>query len=64
MELGLGGSVVMTLLENLPKDAPFKIYGDRYFCSLKLVNLLQRNGVGYTGTINGNRLEMCLSFAQ
>ncbi|KAJ8932696.1 hypothetical protein NQ314_014520 [Rhamnusium bicolor] len=47
MELGLGGSVVMTLLEKLPKEVPFKIYGDRYFSSLKLVNLLQKNGVGY-----------------
>lgn len=32
MELGIQGSVIMTLLDNLP----FKIYGKRYFSFLKL----------------------------
>ncbi|XP_050313662.1 piggyBac transposable element-derived protein 2-like [Anthonomus grandis grandis] len=59
MDPGLGGSVVMTLLGNLPKNVPFKICGDRYFSSLKLVNSLQKIEVGYTSTINGNRLENC-----
>ncbi|VEN42899.1 unnamed protein product, partial [Callosobruchus maculatus] len=59
MELGLGGSVVMTLVSKLPNDKPFKIYTDRYFSSLKLVQLLQNMGFGYTGTIQPNRTEKC-----
>ncbi|KAJ8936252.1 hypothetical protein NQ314_012439 [Rhamnusium bicolor] len=57
MELVLGGSVVM--IEKLPKEVPFKIYGDRYSSPRKLVNLLQKNGVAYSGTINANRLKNC-----
>lgn len=57
MELGLGGSVVVTLLARLPENIPFKIYADLYFSSLKLVNQLQKAGVGYNGTINPNRVE-------
>jgi len=59
MDLGVGGSVVMNLVSNLPRNVPFKIYGDRYFSSLKLVNRLQEKGYGYTGTIMANRLEKC-----
>ena len=36
-DLGLGASVVMDLTAELPDNVPFKIYGDRYFTSLKLV---------------------------
>lgn len=59
MELGLGGSVVMTLVSKLPNNKSFKIYSDRYFSSLKLVQHLQNIGYGYTGTINPNRTEKC-----
>lgn len=59
MELGVGGSVVMKLLSKLPQGVPFKIYGDRFFSSLKLVNGLQKVGYGYTGTILPNRTEKC-----
>lgn len=59
MDLGVGGSVVMNLLSKLPRNVSFKIYGDRYFSSLKLVNRLQEIGYGYTGTIMANRIEKC-----
>lgn len=57
--LGVGGSVVLNLVAQLPKNLPFKIYGDRFFSSLKLVHRLRQNGIGYTGTIKYNRIEKC-----
>ncbi|GLV46487.1 hypothetical protein CBL_20816 [Carabus blaptoides fortunei] len=59
MDLGVGGSVVMNLLSKLPQNISFKIYGDRYFSSLKLGNRLQKLGYGYTGTIMANKIEKC-----
>nr|CAH7713347.1 unnamed protein product [Callosobruchus chinensis] len=59
MELGLGESVVMTLVSRLPNDKPFKIYSDRCFSSVKLIQQLKNVGYGYTGTINPNRTEKC-----
>lgn len=55
-DLGVGGSVVMDLISELPQQ-PFKLYCDRFFSSLKLVNRLQNSGIGMTGTIMGNRIE-------
>lgn len=57
--LGVGGTVVLNLLEKLPRNTSFKIYGDRFFSSLKLVHCLQQKGIGYTGTIKYNRIEKC-----
>ena len=57
--LGVGGSVVMKLTDILPKNIPFKIYGDRFFSSLKLIDKLNEKGIGYTGTIKSNRIESC-----
>lgn len=59
MDLGVGGSTVMFLTSKLPNNVYFKIYADRYFSSLKLVNALQEIGYGYTGTIMANRIEKC-----
>lgn len=59
MDLGVGGSIVMFLTSKLPKNVYFKIYADRYFLSLKLVNAPQEIGYGYTGTIIANRIEKC-----
>ncbi|KAI4456626.1 transposase is4 [Holotrichia oblita] len=58
-DLGVGGSVVMNLVNMLPANTPFKIYGDRFFFSLKLVAALTERGIGYTGTIKSNRIEKC-----
>lgn len=50
MDLGVDGSVVRQLLSNFPRYGPFKIYADRYFSSLELVNRLQELRFGYTST--------------
>ena len=56
-ELGVGASVVLDLVSELPPDAPFKIYGDRFFSSVKLAEILKSKGIGYTGTVKSNRTE-------
>lgn len=57
--LGLGASVVIDLMAELPDHIPFKIYGDRFFSSLNLVEALRSHGYGYSGTIMANRMEHC-----
>ena len=54
-ELGLGGSVVMDLLADLPHHS-FKLYIDNIFASLKLVDALSQKNIGVVGTI---RIEQC-----
>ena len=56
-ELGVGASVVPDLVSVLPPDVPFKIYGDRFFSSVKLTEILKSEGIGYTGTVKSNRTE-------
>jgi Transposase IS4 len=58
-DLGLGASVVQDLMAELPTGIPFKLYGDRFFTSLKLVDCLHSRGYGYTGTVMSNRMEGC-----
>lgn len=48
----------MKLVESLPSNH-FVLYGDRFFSSIKLAWALRQRGLGYTGTINTNRLEKC-----
>lgn len=55
--IGVGGLVVLNLVNKLPPHLPFKIYSDRFFSSLKLLYRLKQNGIGYTGTIKYNRIE-------
>jgi len=57
--IGLGASVVLDLVSELPSDVPFKIFGDRYFSSPKLLQHLLERGFGYTGTVMVNRTEKC-----
>ena len=54
-ELGLGGSIVMDLLSELPRH-PFCLYIDNYFTSLALLERLKQEGVACTGTIRANRI--------
>ena len=56
-DMGLGASVVLDLMAELPAGVPFKIYGDRFFSSPKLVDALRSRGLGYTGTVMSNRME-------
>lgn len=55
-ELGLGGSVVVDLLSELPKRN-YSIYIDNYFTSLNLLQKLKSDGISCTGTIRANRVE-------
>ena len=56
-ELGVGALVVLDLVSELPPDVPFKIYGDRFFSSVILAEILKSKGIGYTGTVKSNRTE-------
>ena len=56
--LGVGASVVLRLISPLP-PLSFHLFGDRFFSSLKIVDILTEKGIGYTGTVKSNRLEKC-----
>ena len=45
------------MVSELPPDLPFKIYGDHFFSSVKLAEILKSKGIGYTGTVKSNRTE-------
>ncbi|KAH8022946.1 hypothetical protein HPB51_006376 [Rhipicephalus microplus] len=57
---GLGGSVVMRLVEQLPKAQNIKCYMDNYFTSVKLLLELKEIGILASGTIRGNHLAGCV----
>lgn len=57
--LGLGGSVVLRLCEELPKRRNFKCFFDNYFTSVNLLRELRMVGIQATGTIRANRLMGC-----
>ena len=56
--LGLGGTVVMRLLENLP-TYPYHIFVDNFFSTLELFEAAPAKGCGITGTIRANRVQQC-----
>ncbi|KAK1171474.1 piggyBac transposable element-derived protein 3-like [Acipenser oxyrinchus oxyrinchus] len=58
-ELGLGGSVVMSLIKSLPKDLNYRLYFDNFFPSLYLFDVLYSQHILATGTIRANRIEQC-----
>jgi len=58
-QLGLGGSVVVDLVSQLPKDQHYHIYADNFFSSFTLVDHLTQSDIGYTGTIRENRMQNC-----
>ena len=45
-ELGVGASVALDLVSELPVGVLFKIYGDRFFSSVKLAEILKSKGIG------------------
>lgn len=53
--LGLGGSMVMRLIKNLPKLMNFKCYFDNYFTSIGLLRELKALGIRAIGTIRAGR---------
>ncbi|KAM7291292.1 piggyBac transposable element-derived protein 3 [Ixodes scapularis] len=58
--LGLGGSIVMRLVEHMPKFGNFKCYFDNYFTSVPLLRELKEVGIWAVGTIRANRLQGCV----
>ncbi|XP_070385990.1 piggyBac transposable element-derived protein 3-like [Dermacentor albipictus] len=57
--LGLGGSVVMRLVEAMPKGKNLKCFMDNYFTSVPLILQLKEMGILASGTIRANRLLKC-----
>ncbi|KAG0431384.1 hypothetical protein HPB47_021836 [Ixodes persulcatus] len=57
--LGLGGSVVMRLVEHLPQGKNVRCYMDNYFSSLPLFRELKALGILSSGTLRCNRLQGC-----
>lgn len=47
--IGLGGSVVMELLDSLPKDVRFQVTFDNFLTSFSLLQALSEKGIGATG---------------
>ncbi|XP_033231548.1 piggyBac transposable element-derived protein 3-like, partial [Belonocnema kinseyi] len=54
-DIGVGGSVVLNLVEALPSK--HHLHFDNFFTSLKLLDSLQKKGHDGTGTIRANREE-------
>lgn len=57
--LGLGGSVVMRLMEALPHGLNMRCYMDNYFSSVPLFRELKLLGILASGTIRANRILGC-----
>lgn len=57
--LGLGGCVVMRLVESFPQHRNLKLFFDNYFTSVLLLRELKSIGILATGTIRSNRLLGC-----
>jgi len=56
--LGLGGSVVVKLVNTLPSDK-YILYFDNFFTSLPLLEQLATNSICATGTVRVNRVDKC-----
>ena len=55
-DLGLGGSIVMGLVENLPERENFKVYFDNFFTSIPLSIQLKEKGFHALGVLKTNRM--------
>ena len=58
-DIGLGGSVVMTLMSKLPTvpDSHYHAVMDNFFTSPSLLRLLKESGIAATGTVRAYRTE-------
>jgi len=56
--LGLGGSVIVDLMAELP-EAKYQLFFDNFFTSIRLLNTLSDMSIGATGTVRVNRTEKC-----
>ena len=55
-DLGLGRSIVMRLVENLPERENFKVYFDNFFTSIPLLIQLKEKGFHALGVLKTNRM--------
>ena len=58
-DIGLGGSVVMTLMSKLPTvpDSHYHAVTDDFFTSPSLLRVLKENGIAAPGTVRANRTK-------
>lgn len=56
---GLGESVVLDLLEELPRNVSYHIFIDNFFTSFRLLDQLANNNIQATGVVRSNRLGSC-----
>ena len=56
-DLGLGGSIVMGLVENLPERENFKVYFDNFFTSIPLLIQLKEKGFHALGVLKTNLMS-------
>lgn len=56
-ELGVGGSVVIDLISELPQNRKYCLFFDNFFTSMKLLEELKKRGYHGTGTIRADRVE-------
>ena len=57
--LGLGHSVVVDLVSQLPPSLPFHVFIDNFFTGMSLLQDLTERGLGATGTVRTNRIDKC-----
>ena len=58
-QLGLGGSVIVDPVSQLPQHRHYQIFADNFFSSLTIVDHLSQFDIGYLGTIRENRTQKC-----
>ena len=58
-DIGLGGSVIMTLMSKLPSvlDSHYHAVMDNFFTSPSLLRVLKESGIAATGTVQANRTK-------
>nr|XP_039255170.1 piggyBac transposable element-derived protein 3-like [Styela clava] len=57
--LGLGASVVLRLVDTIPKQKNYKICFDNYFTGIPLIRELKSRGIHSLGVVKSNRLMGC-----
>ena len=56
-EFGMGGSVVLDLISELPSEVEYRLFFDNLFTSIPPIDHLKQSNIGATGTIRVNRTD-------
>lgn len=59
-DIGAAGNIVLTLLQNIPRDVWHKVYIDNWFNTMQLQTTLYKQGIACLGTVRANRLKGCM----